>query len=41
MIVRLTNRPGNGATLDASWRLRDADLAVHPAGYFARSAQPL
>ena len=29
------------ATLDASWWIRDADSAIHPAGYFARSAQPL
>ena len=41
MLVRPTNRPGNEATLDASWRNSDADSAVHPAGYFARSAQPL
>ena len=41
MLVRPTNRPGNEATLDASWRISDADSAVHPAGYFARSAQPL
>ena len=25
--------PGNEATLDASWRIRDADSAVHPADY--------
>ena len=31
MLVRPTNRPGNEATLDASWRIRDADSAVHPA----------
>ena len=41
MLVRATNRPGNDATLDDSWRIRDADSAVHAAGYFARSAQPL
>ena len=42
MLVRPTNRPENEATLDASWRIRDADSAVHPAGYtFARSVQPL
>ena len=41
MLVRPTNRPGNEATLDASWRIKDADSAVHPASYFARSAQPL
>ena len=41
MLVRPTNRSGNEATLDASWRIRDADSAVHPADYFARSAQPL
>ena len=33
MLVRPTNWPGNEATLDASWRIRDADSAVHPAGY--------
>ena len=41
MLVRPTNRPGNEATLVASWRIRDADSADHLAGYFARSAQPL
>ena len=41
MLVRPTNRPGNEATLDAFWRIRDADSAAHPAGYFARNAQPL
>ena len=33
MLVRPTTLPGNEATLDASWRIRDADSAVHPAGY--------
>ena len=28
-----TNHPGNEAMLDASWQIRDADSAVHPAGY--------
>ena len=31
MLVRPTNRPANEATLDVSWRIRDADSAVHPA----------
>ena len=31
MLVRPTNRPGNEATLDTSWRISDADSAVHPA----------
>ena len=35
MLIRPTNRSGNEATLDASWRIRDADSAVHPADYFA------
>ena len=41
MLVRPTNRPDSEATLDASWQIRDAYSAVYPAGYFARSAQPL
>ena len=41
MLVSPTNRPGNEATLDASWQIKDADSAVHLASYFARSAQPL
>ena len=32
ILVRSTNWPGNEATLDASWRIRDADSAVHPSG---------
>ena len=37
MLVRPENRPSNEATLDASWRIRDAYSAVYLAGYFARS----
>ena len=33
MLVRPTNWPGNEASLDALWWIRDADSAVHPAGY--------
>ena len=33
LVVRMRIMPGNEATLDASWQIRDADSAVHPADY--------
>ena len=37
MLVRPTNRPGNEATLDASWRIRDADSSYIYASAAART----
>ena len=41
MLVRPTNRPGNEATLDVSWRITDAESAVIWPATFARSDQPI